>query len=436
MKHRTGAGRALTRRRFLKTAAGAGLGLAALGCSSSGGQRRGVVDAWGWNIAAASLEEVVPMFRKANPGVDVSVVDTGRNDLYDRATTGFAAGGVGLPDVLILESDRLSGYVQVFPQGIANLSGLGAERLRDRIASNKWPQAILNGDIYAIPWDVGPAGVFYRTDFFDEAGVDVGDIGTWDDFIAAGEEVRGATNKQLLSVDMAADDGIFRMMLNQRGVYYFDAEGRVTLNSPEAVEAMETVKKIKDAGLMLNAPGYDGGVTALKNERIAAVAAGVWYSGTITSQAPEQKGNWDAFLLPAPETGGNRAANLGGSNLVLNASTEDLEDAYAYAEFAMTDYDAQMYMMENYGLFPSLLETYKDPFFDKKVPFFNDKPIYRIFADEVEKIPNTYFTDDYARAFDRSIDAQAQVLLNDGDPEQALTAAAEQLADDTSREIA
>lgn len=436
MKHRTGAGRALTRRRFLKTAAGAGLGLATLGCSSSGGQRSGVVDAWGWDIAAASLDEVVPMFRKARPGIDVNVVDTGRLDLYDKATTGFAAGGVGLPDVLMVESDRLSGYVQVFPQGIANLSELGAERLRDRLASNKWPQAILDGDIYALPWDIGPAGVFYRVDFFEKAGVRADDIETWDDLVAAGREIKDATGKRLLSIDMAADDGLFRMMLNQRGVYYFDEEGRITLNSPEAVEAMETVKKMRDAGIMLNAQGYDGGVTAFKNERVVSAAAGVWYSGTITSQAPEQKGNWDAFLLPAFENGGDRAANLGGSNLVVNASTRDLEDAYAYAEYAMTNYDAQMYIMKTYGIFPSLLETYRDPFFDKKVPFFDDKPIYRMFADEVENIPNAYFTDDYARAFDRSIDAQAQVLLNDGDPEAALTAAAEQLADDTRREIA
>lgn len=436
MGHRAEAGRALSRRRFLSTAVGAGFGLAAFGCSSSGGQRSGVVDAWGWDIAAASLDEVVPMFRKARPGIDVSVVDTGRLDLYDKATTGFAAGGVGLPDVLMVESDRLSGYVQVFPQGIANLSELGAGRLRDRLASSKWPQAILDGDVYALPWDVGPAGVFYRVDFFEEAGVKADDIETWDDLIAAGRQIKAATGKRLLSIDMAADDGLFRMMLNQRGAYYFDGEGRIAINSPEAVEAMEMVKKMRDAGIMLNAQGYDGGVTAFVNERVVSAAAGVWYSGTITSQAPEQKGNWDAFLLPAFESGGNRAANLGGSNLVINASTRDLEDAYAYAEYAMTNYDAQMYIMETYGIFPSLLETYRDPFFDKKVPFFDDKPIYRMFADEVEKIPNAYFTDDYARAFDRSIDAQAQVLLNDGDPEAALTAAAEQLADDTSREIA
>ena len=164
--------------------------------------------------------------------------------------------------------------------------------------------------------------------------------------------------------------------------------------------------------------------------------AGVWYSGTLTSQAPDQEGNWDAILLPAVEAGGNRAANLGGSNLVINANSESPEAAYAYAAYAMGNTEAQMYMMETYGLFPSLLKTYEDPFFDKNVPYFNDKPIYRMFADQVPDIPNAYYTEDYARALERSVDAQSQVLLDGGDPEEALTQAAEQLAQETDREIA
>jgi lactose/L-arabinose transport system substrate-binding protein len=136
------------------------------------------------------------------------------------------------------------------------------------------------------------------------------------------------------------------------------------------------------------------------------------------------------------ESGGNRAANLGGSNLVVNANSENPEAAYAYARFAMTDPEAQLYMMETYGLFPSLLETYEDPFFDKKVPYFNDQPIFRMFADEVPDIPAAYYTEDYARALERSVDAQSQVLLDGGDPEQALNRAAEQLAQETDREIA
>jgi lactose/L-arabinose transport system substrate-binding protein len=431
--------RGMTRREFLLTSAGAGAGLLLLGgCGGGGGSpESGEVAGWGWDIAAASLREVVPMFNEEYPDINVEVQDVGRLDLYDQVTTGLAGGGIGLPDFFMLETDRLSGYINQFPEGLANMSELGAEEYVDRIAPSKWPQAqAQDGTIFAMPWDIGPTGVFYRVDFFEEAGVNVDDIETWDDFLAAGEEILAATDVQLMSIDAANDDGLFRMMLNQQGTFYFNEAGDITLNSPEAVAAMQKIKDLWDAGLLVNAEGYDGGVTAFVNERICAAAAGVWYSGTIMDQAPDQEGLWDAFLLPAFESGGNRAANLGGSNLVINANSENVEAAWSYVEYAMGDPEAQMYMMETYGLFPSLLETYDDPFFSEPVPFFNDQPIFQIFADQVEDIPEAYYTEDYARALERSVDAMSQVLLNDGDPEQALNQAAEQLAGETGRSIA
>lgn len=438
MKSQRLSGRGLTRQQFLATSLGAGVSLVMLGgCGNNSNQQAsGDVKAWGWDVAAASLREVVPMFKEKDSQVKVKVDNVGRLDLYDKVTTGLAAGGSGLPDVFMLETDRLPGYIVKFPQGLANLSEMGADKFKDEIANTKWPQAESDGTIYALPWDLGPTGIFYRVDFFDKAGIKPENIETWDDFIDAGNEIKKSTDKQLLGIDAANDDGVFRMMLNEQGTFYFNEAGKIMLATPEAVTAMEKIKKMYDAGLVSNVNGYGGGVTAFKNERVVSAAAGVWYAGTITEQAPEQKGKWDAFQLPAFESGGNRAANLGGSNLVINANSENVDAAYEYSKFAMTNPDAQMYMMKNYGLFPSLLSTYDNPFFDKKVPYFNNQPIYRMFADEVPNIPKAYYTEDYARAFARATDAQAQVLLNNGDPEKALTDAAQQLAQETDREIA
>lgn len=432
-------GGGMSRREFLAASAGAGAGLFLLGgCGGGGGSPdSGQITGWGWDIAAASLREVVPMFNEEYPDVEVQIEDVGRLDLYDRVTSGLAGGGLGLADVFMLETDRLPGYITQFPDGLTNLSELGADEYLDAIAESKWTQAQSDdGQIFALPWDIGPTGIFYRVDIFEEAGVSADDIETWDDFQAAGEEILAATDIQLLSLDAANDDGLFRMMLNQQGAFYFNEAGDITLNSDEAVAAMTKMKEMWDAGLIVNAEGYDGGVTAFVNERICAAAAGVWYSGTITDQAPDQEGNWDAFLLPAMESGGNRAANLGGSNVVINGASENVEASYSYIEYAMTNPEAQLYMMREYGLFPSLLETYEDPFFSEPVPYFNDQPIYRMFADEVPDIPEAYYTEDYSRGFERAVNAMSQVILNDGDPEQALTNAAEQLAQQTGRSIA
>lgn len=431
--------RGLTRRDFLKVSGGAGAGLALLGsagCGGGGSAESGAITVWGWDIAADALRDVIPRFNERYPDIEVTVEDQGRLDQYDKLTSGLAAGGSGLPDVFMVETDRLPGYTGQFADGMANLSELGADKYRDRIAQSKWPQATRDGQIYAMPWDIGPTGVFYRTDFFEQGGANPDEIETWDQLVEAGSRILEATDVQLVAVDAANDDGLFRSMLNQQGSYYFNEAGQITINSDEAVRAMEAIKAMNDAGILLNAEGYDGGAAAFANERVAAAVAGVWYTGTITGQAPDQSGEWDVFLMPAFESGGNRAANLGGSNLALSANGQNVEAAYKFAEFAMTNARAQTQMMKDYGLFPSLTETYDEPFFEEPVEYFSNEPIYDTFADEVENIPEAYYTEDYARALERSVDAQARVLLDGGDPRSSLDQAAEQLAQDTDREIA
>lgn len=395
----------------------------------------GEVTVWAWNVAAQGLEAVVPLFNETYPNIQVKVEDVGRLDVYEKTTVGLAARGAGLPDVITIESDRLPNYIAQFPDGLANLSEYGADEYKDKISESKWEEATLDGSIYAMPWDIGPAGVFYRTDLFEEAGVNPDEIETWDDFIAAGKVIKEKTGTKLLPIDVAADDALFRMMLNQQGVYYFDADGNIDIHSPEAVKAMETIKQMQEEDLVVNAKGWDGTVTATTNGDVATVPFGVWYAGTIMDQAPDLSGKWDAFPLPAFEEGGNRAANLGGSNLVVNGHSDDAELAWKFVEFAMTNKEAQMVMMKEYGLFPSLLEAYEDPFFQEPVEYFGNQPIYQMFADQVADIPPAYYTEDYARALKRSSDAQASILLDDADVEKALKEAADALAKETSREV-
>ncbi|MFP3441779.1 extracellular solute-binding protein, partial [Pantoea sp. SIMBA_133] len=88
-------------------------------------------------------------------------------------------------------------------------------------------------------FDGGPTGVFYRTDIFEEAGVNAEDIKTWDDYIEAGKTIKEKTDKAMIGLDLNGDDGLYRMMLNQQGTFYFDDEKNVALTSEESKKAME-----------------------------------------------------------------------------------------------------------------------------------------------------------------------------------------------------
>ncbi|WP_054536297.1 ABC transporter substrate-binding protein [Herpetosiphon geysericola] len=399
---------------------------------------KGEITVWAWNVAAKSLEATVPSFNQKYPNVKVTIQDLGRTDVYDRLTTGLQAGGAGLPDVVAIESDRMDVYTATFPEGLADLTSRASKYEKD-FDPSKWAQSKINDKIRSIPWDSGPTGLWYRVDIFQQAGVDPKSIETWADLIAAGEKILTTTGgkTKLLPVDIVADDAGFRMMTNQLGVCcYFNSDGKINLTNEKSVQALTLLKEINDKGLIANINGWDGTVAATKNGDVATVPFGVWYSGTIIDQAPDLSGKWDVMLLPAFEKGGNRAANLGGSTLAIPAASKNIDAAWAFVEYALATNEGQNLMMEKFGIWPSYQPAYSADLYSKPVAFFNNQPIWKMFADEIKNIPPATYTKDYAKGQAVLASAQSKVLSQGMDPKQALQEAADELANQTGREIA
>ncbi|MDQ0198697.1 ABC transporter substrate-binding protein [Neobacillus ginsengisoli] len=388
----------------------------------------GTITVWGWDVAAATMKAAVDRFQKKYPDVKVKVEDFNSSDLYDKLTVGLAARGSGLPDVVLMEDERIPGYVHQFPEGFLKLNKLGYGKYKDSFNQAK-VAAVQNkaGDFIAAPWDIGPAGVFYRVDYFKKANVDPNSIKTWDDYIAAGKKIKDATGAKLLPIDIPNYDGVFQMMMQQQGLSYFDKDGKITLQSKEAIRAMNVIKKLHDEDLVLNNKGWDGIVTATVNGSVATVPYGVWYAGSIMDQAPNLKGKWDVFYLPSFESGGSRYANVGGSSLLIPSTSTNQSAAYAFVEFFTTDKKSQLLGFEKYGLFPSLKETYSAPQFSQNNEYFNNSPIFKKFADIVDQVPKIKLNENYAKASSLTSNAQASILLENKSVESALKDAQKQL---------
>lgn len=409
------------------------------GCSSgsSGSESKDgkvTLTAWAWNVNVGALNDAVKEYQKDNPNVELKVEDIGRLDVYDKLSTGLAAGGVGLPDIVLVEDDRIHGYVEAFPEGFLNLSDKGFSDHKDQFPSFKNDLAQVEGKYYAMPFDAGPGGMFYRRSLFEKAGVKAEDINTWDDFLEAGKKIKEATGSYAMPLDMFKDDPTFRMMLNQQGVFYYDEEGNIDLTNPKAVKAMEIQKKFADADLIKNVDGWNGVVSSTVDGSVATIPFGAWYYGTIVDQAKDTSGDWGVFLLPAVEEGGNRASNLGGSSWMIPAASENADAAYDFLEYFSTDKDTQIMAMEDYGLFPSLNTTYESDVFNGEVEFFGGQNIWKLFADEMKDVPTAYYTKDYSLALDEAIKAQADTF-NGTKAEKALKEAAKRLSDRTKRDI-
>lgn len=388
---------------------------------------KGKITVWAWDVAAETLKLSIDKFHEMHPDVEVTVEDFGSGDLYEKLTVGLVSRGSGMPDVVLMEDERIPGYIGQFPDGFLNLSEMGYDQYKDLFSESKLESVSHDDHLVAAPWDIGPAVFFYRVDLFEKAGIKAEDIVTWDDFLQAGIQMKEKLGVKMLPIDIANYAGVFSMMMQQQGKSIIDENNKSQLTSPEAVRSMEMIKMFHENDIILNNSGWNGIVTATVNGDVATVPYGAWYSGTIMDQAPDLKGKWDVFYLPEFREGSTRYANVGGSSLLVSSYSKNKKAAYAFTEFFTTDVDTQLLGFEKFGLFPSLKSTFDSPIFTSKSEYFNNQPIFKKIADTVDHVPKVTETKYSAQAGKILANTQSEILLEGTPVEKGLENADKQL---------
>lgn len=353
---------------------------------------------WAWDIAAAALQKLVPGFERSHPGQHVVVRDLGNSQVYERGMAGCAAGGIGMPDVYMLENSNAEAFWARFPAAFVDLSQYGAQDLVSSFPAFKWTELTAGPKILAIPWDAGPVIVFYRRDLYAQAGIDPAQIQTWDDFLEAGKKMLAATHNRVRmgTIARGVDDEWFRMLASQNGSFYFDPSGQnITINSPGCVQALDTVKKLCDAGILASG-GWTEQVQNIKSSTVAGALYGAWFEGSIRNNAPDEAGKWGVYLMPAMRRGGPRAANIGGSALAIPTSSAHKDVAYAFIRYAVAERASQVEMLQDDGLVPAYLPALDDPYVREPVKYWGNQPIWQLILGTLKEIPSTRATEFFA----------------------------------------
>lgn len=394
----------------------------------------GKITIWSWDVAATALERLGAEYEKKHDGVTIDVVDIGYDNAYDKISVGLQA-GTGLPDMITLETDRNQSYLSQFPKGFTDLSPVFGDA-KDDFDPFKWDAGTdADGKLRMAPWDSGTVGLFYRTDYFDAAGVDPASIVTWDDMVTAGETIKAKTGKTLLTADLS-DGGPFFMLQQQQGQGLFDENGDITVNSPEAVQTLTLLQSMQQKGLIKNAKGWDAGVTSAKDGDSAVTPEAVWWIGTLESEAPELSGTYAVRDLPVFTEGGAATSNNGGSGLAIPTQAKNPQLAADFMAFVLADAENQSSMMQKEGLFPSYLPALRSDYFQQPSEYFGGEKVFQIFAELTTQIPSITFTSDQSVATDAVSNAVAAAVLNGEDPKKVLDDAAAQIANSTGRKIA
>lgn len=352
---------------------------------------------WGWSYDVFQTPGLFDAFTAEYPDITLEVVTYGAGDTYQNLQLAIAAGAGG-PDIAQVENSNLAGFVRL--GGLADLTEWVTPYL-DKMNDYKWKDAELDGKYYAMPWDSGPVVMYYRRDAFEKAGLptdpdEVGElVATWDGYLEVCKTIKEETGFYCFAHNKANNYGrLYEMALWQQGLGYYNEAGQVTVDSPENIATLEKLGEFWDVDVCSDQLEWTDGWYAEMNsldEPIATLVEASWMGVFLKSWiAGDTSGRWGVTYMPAMKAGQPRAANDGGSTLVILEDSQNKEAAWAFIEFMLGHRENALRSFAYCDFLPALETTYDDHLFIEPDSFFAGQVARQIYLDVAKMIPVAY----------------------------------------------
>jgi len=297
--------------------------------------------------------------------------------------------GVGAPDIVDIEISKFPNYLKGDPQLIP-LNSIVEPEL-DNIVASRVDIYSKDGQYYGICFHVGASVMYYNMDILNEAGVNVEDIITWDDFRKAGQQVLEKTGVPMTTAE-TGDYWGFYPMLRSQGVDILTDDGKANVNTPEFLKAVTFLQDMIKEGTAVTAPGgghheeeYYG---FMNNGGAAAVTMPLWYMGRFTDYMDDLDGKIMIRPNPVWEEGQPRSVGLGGTGTSITNQCDDPELAKEFLSFAKLEREGNIEIWDTMGFDPIRTEVWsseelKAP--NKFTDFFINSPfdVLEMIKDEI-----------------------------------------------------
>lgn len=189
----------------------------------------------------ATIGVLVDTFQALNPDIKVNVIPVDENDMSTQVNAAAVSGT--LP--ALIEASTQS-TVAFGSEGFLNQEAAG--ELVSGIGSDKFYRGVLDlnatssgNAYYSVPFHGWVQGLWYRADWFEEAGLNPPE--TWEDILKAARYFHKPEDNQygILVGTMAEAyaEQCFTQFAMSNGAGLFNSDGELIFNSPEMKEAME-----------------------------------------------------------------------------------------------------------------------------------------------------------------------------------------------------
>lgn len=313
-------------------------GTVALACASSAAQAETITVATVNNNDMIIMQSLTDAFEQSHPDIEVDWVVLEENVLRQRLTTDIATNG-GQYDVMTIGNYEVPIWGR---QGwLVALDDLPDEYRVDDLLGPVREVLTVEGSLYALPFYSESSMTYYRTDLFEQAGIEMTEQPTW-------EEVRGWAKKlhdpqnDVYGICLRGKPGwgenmaFLSTLVNTWGGRWFDTDWQPDINSTAWQEAIGFYVDL------MNNYGPPGASSNGFNENQALFASGqcgIWVDATSAAGRiydPEESQVADSLgFAPAPVANTPKGANwLWSWNLAIPASSNSPEAAQTFITWA------------------------------------------------------------------------------------------------------
>jgi len=350
---------------------------------------------------------VLDGFKAEYPDIEIEIVNNAPEVVA--SNVGLAIqGGTGVPDLAVSEYKSITALVEL--GGLSDMTSI-VEPYKNDLNSTMMGYCTKDGKVYCAPWDIGPVVTFYRRDIFEAAGLASDPdsvsalVATYDDYLATCKTIKEKTGLNCFALNKANNSGtMLENMLWQQGLGYYDADGKVTIDSQATVDAVNKLGEFWNADVVSDTSEWtDPWYAELKSNMdnkdtppVATIVIAAWMGNFLkTWIAADQTGNWGVALMPAYTAGGVRASNQGGSAYFIPEGAQNPDAARAFIEYMNLNTENQVKQFVYSDYFPGNSATYTDPVFQEADAYFGGQVTRAFFADVATNIPFGYIYGQY-----------------------------------------
>lgn len=294
---------------------------------------------------------------------------------------------------------------------------LKVEGIYDQINKPSFGPWSSRGRVFGLPHDVHPMMLVYRADVFEEAGIDLPAVKTWDEFARVvrpmvGDRNGDGTTDYVISLwaTGAYRDHLEALIL-QAGGALFDEHQQMQINTEVNARVLATLASwmVGPDRIAVDAPEFDAQANKMRLDgRVLVALMPDWLGGVWQMDMPGLSGKLKLMPMPAWEPGGRRTSVWGGTMLGIAKTTNDLEGAWVFAKHLYLSEELAEDLYRNNGIISPVKSYWDHPFYDEPNDYFGGQPVGRMYIGLAPDVPvrtsspfNTYAKDRVANALFR-----------------------------------